>query len=456
MSKKLTAMERIELLVDEKSFLEIGGSVRATSAAKDSLGDGVITGYGTVNGRLVYVVSQDPEKLGGSLGVRHIRKMITLYELALKTGAPVVGFLDSNGFRLAEAEESISLFGDLLALQSKCKGQIPLYTGVFGQCGGAWAVSAAMADFLFVGNEGSLFLFSENAMPKDESGKIVSICDGIGEEAELIGKIRCLIDLLPAHCLETALSQVTDDPNRLCPDLAAGKADASYVFSRIADSNLFVEVGTERAPEMVTGFLRLAGITVAAVGNCLTRYNAEGEAEEQSRVLTSRACRKASRFIDFCNAYHLPLLTYVQVEGYQLSGASGQAHLIRAMADMSASIASADVPKITLMAGKSVGPAYSIMSPGMLNTDFVLAYADASFLPMEAGEAARILFAKELAEAEEPKAVLAEKQKEYEERAEAMGPVAQGRIHRIIAEEETRQVLASLFDLLWTKREEKR
>ena len=337
-SAQSLASGRIKALLDESSFVEIGAAVTARATDfnmnnTDTPSDGVITGYGVINGSLVYVYSQDASVLGGSMGEMHAKKIVRIYDMAMKMGAPVIGLVDCAGLRLQEASDALNAFGELYLKQSMASGVVPQITAVFGNCGGGMAVASAMSDFTFMeGKKARLFVNSPNALEGNEVSKCdtasaafqseeAGIVDAVAEEAELIAQIRELVSLLPANN-EDDLSYMDceDDLNRVCADLEISAADPAIALPMISDSGIFFETKADHAKDMVTGFIRLNGTTVGAVANRTVLYDAEGnKAEEFNAELSARGCDKAAGFVKFCDAFNIPVLTLTNASGFKAS-----------------------------------------------------------------------------------------------------------------------------------------
>lgn len=288
------AGKRIASLLDENSFVEIGGYVTARSTdfnmqQTETPGDGVVTGYGVIDGNLVYVYSQDASVLGGTIGEMHAKKIAGLYDMAMKMGAPVIGLLDCAGLRLQEATDALNAFGEIYMKQTLASGVIPQITAVFGRCGGGLALVPALTDFTFMeGKKAELFVNSPNAIDgntiekcntasaayqSEESG----LADFVGTEEEIFAGIRELVSMLPANNEDDmSYEECTDDLNRVCADLANAAGDTAILISNIADDNHFVEVKAAHAQDMVTGFIRLNGSTVGVVANRTEIYGEDG------------------------------------------------------------------------------------------------------------------------------------------------------------------------------------
>ena len=305
MSNTTQALSRIEAILDDSSFVEIGAGVTARSTdfniqEKKAPSDGVITGYGVINGNLVYVYSQDATVLNGSIGEMHAKKISALYDYAMKMGAPVIGLIDCAGLRLQEATDALEGFGTIYKKMSIASGVIPQITAVYGNCGGGLAILSSLSDFTFMeDSKAKLFVNSPNALDGNNESKLDSasakfqaeagVVDFTGDEETIANGVRQLVSMLPANNEEdAAVSATTDDLNRACPDMAAEIADPALALSDIADDNVFVEVKASYAKEMVTGFIQVDGITIGAVANRTALYDEEGEVAE-NRFLQLRA-----------------------------------------------------------------------------------------------------------------------------------------------------------------------
>ena len=295
MSTTTLASQRIASLLDENSFVEIGGLVTARATdfnlkQTQTPSDGVITGYGVIDGNLVYVYSQDASVLGGSMGEMHAKKIAHLYDLAMKMGAPVIGLIDSAGLRLQEATDALNAFGEVYLKQTLASGVIPQITAVFGNCGGGLALVSALSDFTFMeGKKARLFVNSPNALEGNEISRCdtsaaafqsekAGIVDVVADEAEIFAQVRELIGMLPANNEENhSYIECEDDLNRICPDLAGCVGDTSVFAAQIADDQIFFETKRNYAREMVTGFIRMNGMTIGVVANRTEIYGEDGE-----------------------------------------------------------------------------------------------------------------------------------------------------------------------------------
>ena len=272
MSTTSQASQRINALLDENSFVEIGALVTARATdfnlkQTETPSDGVVTGYGVINGNLVYVYSQDASVLNGSVGEMHARKIAGLYDLALKMGAPVIGLIDSAGLRLQEATDALNGFGEIYMKQTLASGVIPQITAVFGNCGGGLALIPAMTDFAFMEEKkAKLFVNAPNALAGNEVSRCdtaaaafqseeTGLVDMVADEATIMEQIRQLVSVLPANNADLAVDDCTDDLNRVCAELVNCVGDTSIALSQIADDGLFVEVKQDYVKDMVAGFI---------------------------------------------------------------------------------------------------------------------------------------------------------------------------------------------------------
>ena len=463
-----SASRRIATLLDEGSFVEIGGAVTARSTTfnlqeKAAPSDGVITGYGVIDGNLVYVYSQDADVLGGALGEMHAKKIARIYDMAMKMGAPVIGLSDCAGLRLQEATDALEAFGSLYHKQALASGVIPQVTAIFGMCGGGLAVVPGLTDFTFMeAKDGKLFVNSPNALEGNEiskcntasaeyQSKTAGLVDGIGAEAEILGQIRDLVCMLPANNEDDmSYEECTDDLNRICADIANASEDTAIALAQIADNQILVETKKDYAKEMVTGFIRLNGMTVGVVANRSKVYNAEAEVEaEFDSVLTVDGCKKATDFVNFCDAFSIPVLTLTNVTGFAATVES-EKNMASAVAKLTYAFANATVPKVNVIVGKAFGSAYVSMNSKSIGADLVYAWPTAEIGMMDAKLAAQIMYADADAE------TLNEKAAEYKElQSSPNSAAARGYVDAIIEPADTRKYVIGAFEMLFTKREDR-
>lgn len=462
-----SASRRIAALLDEGSFVEIGGAVTARSTdfnlqAKDTPSDGVITGYGVIDGNLVYVYSQDATVLKGAVGEMHAKKIANIYDMAMKMGAPVIGLVDCAGLRLQEATDALEAFGGLYFKQAMASGVIPQITAVFGMCGGGLAVVPGMTDFTFMEEKSAkLFVNSPNALAGNEisrcdtstaeyQSKTAGLVDGIGTEEEILTQIRSLICMIPANNEDDlSYEECMDDLNRVCADLENAYEDTGIALAEISDNNVFFETKKEYAKEMATGFIRLNGMTIGAVANRSKVYDAEGNAESFDTVLTVDGCKKATDFINFCDAFSIPVLTLTNVTGFEATKES-EKDMAKSVAKLTYAFANATVPKVNVIIGQAYGSAYVTMNSKSLGADMVYAWPNAEIGMMDSALAAKIMYADADAE------TLKEKAAAYKElQSSPMSAARRGYVDAIIEPADTRKYLIGAFEMLFTKREDR-
>ncbi|MGN0404257.1 MAG: acyl-CoA carboxylase subunit beta [Bariatricus sp.] len=458
---------RIAALLDSGSFVEIGGAVTARTTdfnmqEKETPADGVITGYGVIDGNLVYVYSQDATVLKGAIGEMHARKIAHIYDMAMKMGAPVIGLIDCAGMRLQEATDALNAFGSLYYKQAMASGVIPQITAIFGNCGGGLATAAALTDFTFMETKGRLFVNSPNAIAGNEIKKCDTssatfqseesgMVDAVGTEEEILENIRELVCMIPANNEDNdSYEECTDDLNRICEDIENAAEDPSIVLSMLSDGGVFFETKKEYAKDMVTGFVRLNGMTVGAVANRSKVYDDEGNVSaEFDGSLSARGCKKAAGFVKFCDAFGIPVLTLTNVKGFKAAMCS-EKNLAKAMASLTYAFADATVPKVTVVTGKAYGSAYVTMNSKSIGADMVYAWPQAEIGMMEADMAAKIMYAGADAD------TLKEKAAEYKElQSSPLSAARRGYVDTIIEPADTRKYVIGAFEMLFTKREER-
>ena len=467
MSTTSKASQRIMSLLDENSFVELGALVKARATdfnlkQTETPSDGVVTGYGVINGNLVYVYSQDAAVLNGSVGEMHAKKITNLYDLAMKTGAPVIGLIDSAGLRLQEATDALNAFGEIYLKQTMASGVIPQITAIFGSCGGGLAMIPTLTDFTFMEEKSAkLFVNSPNALDENEISKCdtsaatfqsteAGIVDVVADEATIFAQIRELVAMLPSNNEDDdSLIECTDDINRVCAELENCVGDTSIALSQLADNGVFFETKADYAKEMVTGFIKLNGATVGAVANRTEVYVDGAVAEKFDAVLTANGCEKAADFINFCDAFQIPVLSLTNVKGFKATKCS-EKRIAKAVARLTYAFANATVPKVNVVIGKALGSAYVAMNSKAIGADITMAWPNAEIGAMEASLAAKILCdgqgAEKIAECKEEYAAL---------QNNVNSAAARGYVDHIVAPQDTRKYVIGAFEMLFTKREDR-
>lgn len=468
MSSTSKASQRIAALLDDNSFVEIGGLVTARATdfnmkPGETPSDGCVTGYGVIGGKPVYVYGQDVSVMNGTVGEMHAKKITKLYDLAMKTGSPVIGLIDSAGLRLQEATDALNAFGEIYRKQALCSGVIPQITAVLGSCGGGLALFPTLTDFTFMEEKNAkLFVNAPNAL----DGNVVTKCDSasaafqseesgivdvVADEASILAKIRELIAFLPANNGEGSdIVECTDDLNRQCADLANCVGDTSVALSMLADNNDFFEVKANYAKDMVVGFLKLDGVTVGAVANRSEIYDGEGKvAEKLDAVLSRQGCEKAADFVSFCDAFDIPVLTLTNVKGYQATLCSEKG-IAKAAARLTYAFANATVPKVNVVIGKALGTAAVVMNSAAIGADITYAWPDAEIGTMEGRLAAKIMYDGQGAD------VIGEKAAAYDAlQLSAVSAARRGYVDRIVEAADTRKYVIGAFEMLFTKSEDR-
>lgn len=471
---KLTARERIALLFDEGSFVEMDTFVSHRSnnfdmAHTKAPGDGVVTGYGNVDGRLVFAFAQDFTVLGGSLGEYHAEKIVKVQKMALKMGAPIVGLNDSGGARIQEGVNSLSGFGKIFYNNTIASGVIPQISVIMGPCAGGAVYSPAIMDFVFMVDKTSQMFITGPQVIKTVTGEDISpeklggamthnsisgVAHFIGkDDTDTLAKVRDLISYLPSNNLETSpVYATTDDPNRLIPefnDIIPENPNKGYdvyeVIKKLADNEQIFDVMHYYAKNIVTCFIRLDGQTIGVIAS---------QPKFAAGCLDIDASDKAARFIRRCDAFNIPLLTLVDVPGF-LPG-TGQEHggIIRHGAKLLYAYAEATVPKVTMILRKAYGGAYIGMCNKELGADMVLAWPSAQIAVMGAEGAANIVFKNDISKADDPIAKRQEKIAEYEEKFSNPYRAAEmGYVDDVIEPATARQRVISAYDMLASKRE---
>lgn len=471
---KLTARERLRLLLDENSFVEIDRFVTHRCiefdlAGTEIPGEGVVTGYGTVEGRLVYVFSQDFTALGGTLGEMHAKKICKVMDLAMKSGAPLVGINDSGGARIQEGVDALNGYGEIFRRNTHMSGVIPQFSLIMGPCAGGAVYSPALTDFVFMVRDISRMFITGPKVVKTVTGEEVSQealggadthnrISGVahfyaGTEQECIEQFKELFRYLPQNNMESPLRVECSDPIGRCPgDLAEivpdepnKPYDVREILRNILDEGKFLEIQEGFSPNIVVGYGRLNGRTVGVVAN---------QPKVLAGCLDINGSDKAARFVRFCNAFNIPLLALVDTPGYLPGVKQEHEGIIRHGAKLLYAYAEASVPKITLILRKAYGGAYLAMCSRSLGADLTLAWPTAEIAVMGPEGAVNIIFREEIAGSTNPESLRKEKIADYSSKfATPYRAAARGLIDRIIDPSQTRPALIQALEALPGKRE---
>ena len=429
----------------------------STSKARQRILSLLITGYGLIDGRLVYVYGQNADILGGSIGEMHAKKIVGLYRLAMRTGAPVIGLIDSAGLRLQEGMDALEAFGAIYAQQAKASGVIPQVSVIYGNCGGGLALFPAMTDFTFMESGAKLFVNSPNAIAGNYEDKnntaaaskkaAAGDVDFVGTEEEIAEQVRALIAMLPSNNEDDAAEDCADDLNRDCPSAAAFVEDPRAAMFEIADGGQFFETKRDFAKEMVTGIARLGGTTVGIIANRSACFDESGaKAEEFGASLTTAGCSKASALVRFCDAFEIPVITLTNAAGFAATEAEENT-VASAAAGLAAAFAGATVPKINVITKRAAGSAYAVMNSKALGADLTFAYTDASVGILAGKFAAPVLCSGSSEE-------IAETAKAYDALQNSIdAAAAHGYVDQIVEPASIRRYLIGAVEVLYSKRE---
>ena len=466
--QKLTARERIEYLLDEGSFEEMGILVthRTTDFGMDKelyFGDGVVTGYGTINGRLVYIYAQDFTVFGGALSETHAEKMCKVMDLAVKVGAPIIGLNDSGGARIQEGVRSLGGYADIFYRNVQASGVIPQLSAIMGPCAGGAVYSPAMTDFTLMVEESSyMFVTGPNVVKTVTNEEVTSEeLGGANTHATKSGVAHCtsandivcmedlkrLLGYLPQNNKEVPeklpyelKDEVRDVLKDIIPDSSNKPYDMHDVIKGIIDEDSFFEIHKDYAENIIVGFCRLGGRSVGIIAN---------NPMFLAGVLGVNSSIKAARFTRFCDAFNIPLLVLVDVPGF-LPGTDQEWNgIIVHGAKLLYALSEATVPRVTVITRKAYGGAYDVMNSKHIGADFNYAWPSAEIAVMGAKGASEIIFRKEIMDAKDPVAKLAEKEAEYAEKfAHPYRAARRGFIDEVIRPENTRRKLIKTFSML--------
>lgn len=479
---KLTARERIQLLVDDGSFVELDAF--ATHDCNDFgmgdkkfIGDGVVTGFGTVNGRTIYLFSQDFTVFGGSLSATMARKICKVMDLALKNGAPVIGINDSGGARIQEGVASLGGYADIFYRNVKSSGVIPQISLICGPCAGGAVYSPAMTDFIFMADDTSHMFITGPDVIKTVTGEEVTfddlggsrthastsgVCDNrFASEQEMFTAVKQLLAYLPGNNLDDVPNGVNPETDaQFKGELEAAKQkigklvpanpnlpyDMGEVVKAVVDPGSFFEVKPDFANHIITGFARLAGQSVGIVAN---------NPNQLAGVLDINSSVKAARFVRFCDAFNIPIVTFVDVPGFLPGTAQEKGGIIRHGAKLLYAYCEATVPKLTVITRKAYGGAYDVMSSKHIGADLNFAWPNAEIAVMGAAGACNIIFRGEIQKAADPEAKRKQLTEEYADKfANPYIAASKGYIDAVILPEETRDYLIKGLASTRTKRED--
>jgi propionyl-CoA carboxylase beta chain len=468
---KLTARERLHFLLDDGSFEEIGMFVshRSTDFGMEKekyAGDGVVTGYGTINGRLVYVYSQDFTVFGGSLSETQSEKICKIMEMAMTNGAPIIGLNDSGGARIQEGVVSLGGYADIFYRNTQASGVVPQLSAIMGPCAGGAVYSPAITDFiLMVENTSYMFVTGPNVVKTvtheevtaEELGGAATHASKSGvthfactNELDAINHVKKLLSYMPQNCEEQApaIPYEASDENRpsldeLMPENASQPYDVRDIINELADEGSFLEIHKEYAENIVVGFARLAGKSIGIVAN---------QPAFLAGVLDNHASVKSARFVRFCDSFNIPLLVLEDVPGF-LPGTDQEWNgIITNGAKLLYAFCEATVPKITVITRKAYGGAYCVMNSKHIGADMNYAWPSAEIAVMGAKGAAEIIFKKEINAAADPSEKWLEKEKEYSDLfANPYRAAERGFVDEVIAPSETRSKLIKAFAMLENK-----
>ncbi len=471
---KMTAHERLDVLLDRGSFHEIDMFVvhRERNFGMDSqqiLGDSVVTGWGTIDGRLVYVFSQDFTVFGGSLSEVHAEKICKIMDMAMRNGAPLIGINDSGGARIQEGVLSLGGYADIFLRNTLASGVIPQISAIMGPCAGGAVYSPALTDYIFmVKNTSYMFVTGPNvvkavtgedvtfetlggAMTHNETSGVAHMA--AESEAECLIKIRELMSYLPANNAEDPPFKPTKDDSlrteaaldSIVPDNPNKPYDIKDVIHLIVDDGVFYEIHEHFAPNVVVGFARLGGFSVGIIAN---------QPMVLAGVLDINASEKAARFVRFCDAFNIPMVVFEDVPGFMPGVNQEHGGIIRSGAKLLYAFCEATVPKITVVTRKAYGGAYCVMNSKHIRADLNLAWPTAEIAVMGPDGAVSIIFRRELEEAEDPAARKAEMVQDYRERfADPYSAARRGFIDDVIEPSETRPRLINALNMLQNKRD---
>ncbi len=473
-ANKNTARERIQMLMDPNSFVEVDAFVEARSIEFDMqkkkvAGDGVVTGYGTIDGRLVYVSSQDFTVIGGSLGGMHAKKITKVMDMAIKMGAPFISINDSGGARIEEGIDALSGFGDIFYRNTIASGVIPQISVIMGPCAGGAVYSPAITDFVFMVENTSQMFITGPQVIKSVTGEDVTFeqlggasthnsVSGVAHfksstEQDCFKEIKNLLSFLPDNNLSDSelmnndddLNRVVAELNSIVPEDANKPYDMKEIISSIVDNSNFLEVQEDFAKNIIIGFARINGRAIGIIAN---------QPKVNAGVLDVNSSDKASRFVRFCDAFNIPVVTFTDVPGYLPGVEQEHNGIIRHGAKLLYAFAEATVPKINVIVRKAYGGAYIAMNSKHLGADMVFAWPTAEIAVMGPEGAANIIFKKDIAQSDDPITFRTEKIQEYKDKfSNPYVAASRGYVDDVIEPAKTRIHIAAALEMLTSKRE---
>jgi len=458
---KLSARDRITSLLDENSFVEVGAFITSRSTAfnmdiQDTPADGVVSGYGTINGNPVYVYSQDTSVLGGALGEMHAKKIVRIYNDAIKMGVPVIGMLDTVGIRLQESVDALEGYGAIFTKMTEATGVIPQIAVVFGDCAGSAAFIAGLSDFVFMSTKNArMFLNSPNTIDDkaadfdaiatakvhfEESGLASFISE---KESDIISEVRNLMSYLPQNNFdEGPFYNVTDDLNRMdenlnCFDFNVNKV--SDIIVSIIDNGKYFELNSKYAEHVFTGFARMNGGTIGIIANIESTVDYSG-------------VKKMTNFVSLCDGFNIPLLTLTNIKSFTSTIITEKLGMIKECSKLVSAFASATVPKVNVILNDAFGSSYIVMNSKHIGADYVYAWPTAKISILNPESAVKIMYDEEIKTASVVAEVIAQKTIEYEVmNSSAYAVAARGYIDDIIEPAATRKRVIAAFEMLSTK-----
>ena len=395
--------------------------------------------------------------MGGSIGEMHAKKIVNLYDMALKMGAPVIGLIDSTGLRLEEATDALNAFGELYASSALASGVIPQISAVFGSCGGGLSLVPALSDFVFMEKSAKMFVNSPDGICGNNAAKCdnsasdfqaaeTGVVDMVADEATIYASIRELVAMLPSNCEATAFDECEDDLNRACEGIEGCVGDTSIAVSMLADNGFVFETKADFAKDMYTALIKINGDTVGVVANRTEVFDEEGNSVEKfDCALSAKGAQKAAEFVNFCDAFEIPVVTLTNVAGFKACMCC-EKRAAKEAAALTAAFANATVPKVNVIIGQAFGTAGVVMNSKALGADMVFAWDSAKIGMMDSKFAAQIICNGKDADA------VADCAKKYDELQNSVDSAARrGYVDTIIAAADTRKYVAGALDMLYTK-----